>query len=84
MASIVLPFTLSDDLRRRLEELAQRDEQLASRFVELVLREALDYEDAMKQSIDRGLADIEAGRTMTNEELARRIDERIASTPDKR
>lgn len=83
MASIVLPFTLSDDLRRRLEALAQRDEQLASRFVELVLREALDYEDAVKQSIDRGLADIEAGRTMTTEELERRIDERIASLPDK-
>lgn len=84
MASIVLPFTLSDDLRRRLEALAQRDEQLASRFVELVLREALDYEDAVKQSIDRGLADIDAGRTMSTQELARRIDERIASTPDKR
>lgn len=84
MDSTVLPFSLSEELRRRLEALAKRDEQLASRFVDLVLREALECEAGVKTSVDRGPADVESGHTMSTEELEQRVNARIASSPDMR
>lgn len=83
MASTVLPIALPDELRRRIEKLAARNEKLASLFVESVLREALDYDEALHASVERGLADVEAGRTMTTEELTARIDKKLATFPDK-
>lgn len=84
MASTVLPIFLPDELRRRIERLATRDEKLASLFVETVLREALDYDEGLEASVARGLADVEAGRTLTTEELMQRIEGKLASLPDKR
>ena len=84
MASTVLPIALPDELRRRIEALAARNEKLASLFVESVLREALDFDEGLRASVDRGLADVGAGRTMTTEALMERVDNKLANLPDKR
>lgn len=84
MASTILPITLPDELRLRIEKLAERSEKLASLFVETVLREALDYDEALEASVARGLDDVAAGRTLTTAQLLQRVDEKIASIPDKR
>jgi predicted transcriptional regulator len=83
MASTVLPIALPDELRRRIEKLAARDEKLTSVFVESVLREALDYDQEVTASVGRGLADVEGGRTMTTEELMERVERRLSSLPEK-
>jgi len=84
MAATVLPISLPDELRRRIEGLASRDEKLAFAFVETVLREALDYDEELEAAVARGLADVEAGRTLTSDEIRQRIHKKLASLPDER
>ena len=74
-----MPIRLSDDVRKRIEELAARNEHLTSTFVDEVLREALGFEEeAAQASVERGLADVAAGRLST-EELRLRIEKKLGT-----
>ena len=76
MVTTTVPVVIDEDVRERLERLAAENEENANRLVNAALRELLDYNEQLNASIARGLADAEAGRLMTTEELLRRLEER--------
>ncbi len=76
MVTTTVPVAIDEDVRERLERLAAENEENANRLVNAALRELLDYNEQLNASIARGLADAEAGRLMTTEELLRRLEER--------
>ncbi len=78
MTSIVLPISLSTEVRERIEAMAARNQTLASQFVEAVLREALGYDDDVKAAIERGLADVAAGRVVAHDEVKARLQATLA------
>lgn len=71
-----VPVVIDEDVRERLERLAAENEENANRLVNAALRELLDYNEQLKASLARGLADADAGRLMTTDELLRRLEER--------
>jgi predicted transcriptional regulator len=76
MNTIALPKTLL----KRLDKYSEASKRSASAFVKEVLQERLDYEDWKAKKIDAGLADIEAGRIISHEELVKRMKRRIKAT----
>lgn len=78
MNTIALPKTLL----KRLDKYSEASKRSASAFVKEVLQERLDYEDWKSKKIDAGLADIEAGRVISHEELVKRMKSRIKATAE--
>ncbi len=78
MNTIALPKTLL----KRLDKYSEASKRSASAFVKEVLQERLDYEDWKAKKIDAGLADIEAGRVISHEELVKRMKRRIKATAE--
>ncbi len=71
-----LPMQLDDDVQEGLERMVERSGQGAVARANEALRELFRYEDRLGSSIERGIADIEAGRVMSTEELVRELADR--------
>lgn len=78
MNTIALPQALL----KRLDKYSETSKRSASSFVKEVLQERLDYEDWKAKKIDAGLADIEAGRVISHDELVKRMKRKIKATAE--
>lgn len=65
------PQNLSIDasLRRDLERIAQRSGRSAEEIASQALRDFVRYEDAVDESVQRGIDDVLSGRTRTMAEV---------------
>lgn len=70
---------LDSATKARLEELAQHTRRTKSFLASEAIADYVDRELAIVAGIERGLADMKAGRTVSHETAKRRIRETIAS-----
>jgi len=74
-------LTLDEDVEEELRKLAERSGRPVGVLANAALREYVRYENQVGASIERGLADLDAGRTRTTDEvLAYLQDQRLART----
>ena len=61
--------TLDDDVQEELRKLAERSGRPLAVVANAALRDYVRYENQVSDSIERGLADLDAGRTRTTDEV---------------
>ena len=67
--------TLDEDVQEELRKLAERSGRPIDVLANSALRDYVRYENQVGESVQRGLADLNAGRTRTTEELLSYLDE---------
>ena len=72
MASV----TLDDDVRAELAKLAERSGRSVDALANAVLRDFARYENQVTESVERGIADLDAGRIHTTDEVLAYLRER--------
>lgn len=76
--SETVTIRMSSDTKARLEELARHTRRSKSFLAGEAITGYVERELAIIEGIVRGLADVEAGRTVSHEEAKRQIMETIA------
>ena len=71
-ATIALPIRLS----RRIEKLAREAGRTPDEMLIFVIRDGLEYCDYVVKSANEGLADLDAGRSVTADELRAHFEKR--------
>jgi len=61
--------TLDEDVENDLRKLADRSGRPLDELANAALRDYVKYENQVGESVQRGIADIDAGRTRTTEEV---------------
>jgi len=61
--------TLDEDVEKELRRLAERSGRPVDVLANAALRDYVRYENQVDASIERGLADLDAGRTRTTDEV---------------
>ena len=73
---------LDDDVQEELRKLAERSGRSLGALANDALRDFVRYENQVAASIDRGVSDLEAGRTRTTEQVLALLEQqRLARTP---
>lgn len=67
--------TLDEDVQEELRKLAERSGRPLSVLANDALRDYVRYESQVAASIERGLADIEAGRVHSTDEVRAYVEE---------
>lgn len=75
MATATDSVKLDDDVREELRKLAKRSGRAPGALANDALRDFLRYENQVAAAIDRGITDLEAGRTRTTEEVLAVLEE---------
>lgn len=78
MAEPTLTVTFEGDAAERLTELAAASGRTAEWFADFMIREYAARELEIVAQINAGIADAEAGRTVSQEEAMARLDATIA------
>ncbi len=77
-------LALSAQLSRRIEKLAQAAGRTPEAMLRFVIRDGLDYCEYAVKSINEGLADIEAGRTYSAQDVRGHFEKRRTARRDKK
>jgi predicted transcriptional regulator len=75
MGTTAKSVTLDEDVREELRKLSERSGRPLGVLANDALRDFLRYERAVADSIDRGVADLHAGRTRTTDEVLAFLEE---------
>jgi len=67
--------TLDDDVQEELRKLSERSGRSLGVLANAALRDYARYENQVGASIERGLSDLEAGRTRTTDEVLAFVQE---------
>lgn len=71
--------TLDEDVQEELRKLAERSGRTLDVLANSALRDYVRYENQVGESVQRGLADLDAGRSRTTDEvLAHLREQRLA------
>lgn len=76
-------LALSAQLSHRIEKLAQAAGRTPESILRFVIRDGLDYCEYVVKSINEGLADIEAGRTHSAQDVRGHFAKRRSARRDK-
>jgi predicted transcriptional regulator len=68
------PITLSQAMLKRLEKVSAASRCSPQTIIKQALTDKLEYEEWKLEQIDAGLADVKAGRTLSDDEFWRRLD----------
>lgn len=77
-------LTLSAQLSRRVQKLAQTAGRTPESMLRFVIRDGLDYCEYAVKSVNEGLADIEAGRTHSAQDVREHFAKRRTARRDKK
>jgi len=81
MGSAAESVKLDDDVHEELRKLAKRSGRPLGTLANDALRDFVRYENQVAAAIDRGITDIEAGRTRTTDEVFAMLEQqRLART----
>ena len=80
----IASLALSAQLSRRVVKLAQAAGQTPESMLRYVIRDGLDYCEYAVKSVNEGLADIEAGRTHSAQDIREHFAKRRTSRRDKK
>ncbi|MFH1043577.1 MAG: hypothetical protein V1796_00605 [Pseudomonadota bacterium] len=72
VASIALPTRLS----RRIEKLAREAGHTPDEMLKFVIRDGLEYCEYAVKTVNEGLADLDAGRSVTADEMRAHFEKR--------
>lgn len=67
--------TLDEDVENDLRKLADRSGRPLDELANAALRDYVRYENQVGESVQRGIADLDAGRTRTTEEVLSYLQE---------
>ena len=67
--------TLDEDVQEELRKLADRSGHPVDVLTNAALRDYVRYENQVGASIERGLSDLDEGRTRTTDEMLRYLEE---------
>jgi len=82
MAIAAESVKLDEDVHEELRKLAQRSGRSVGTLANDALRDFARYENQVAAAIDRGITDLDAGRTRTTEEVFALLEQqRHARTP---
>jgi predicted transcriptional regulator len=71
--------TLPQSVVKRLEKLSSSSRQSPQSIINKAINDRLDYEEWALEQIDAGLADIKAGRVLSDDEFWKQISARHES-----
>ena len=71
-ATMALPTRLS----RRIEKLAREAGRSPDEMLKFVIRDGLEYCEYAVKAVNEGLADLDAGRSVTNDEMRAHFEKR--------
>ena len=77
---LTLPAELQAKLVRVAQERGRDPKDLAREAIERLV----DYDDWFAREVDKGLAQVEAGQTLTHEEVGARLDNYLADKQPRR
>lgn len=77
-----LAFRIDDDLRRRLEQLAEATDRPLSYLAAEALREYIDANEWQVQAIQQGLKAADEGRLIDHEDLVDQWEKKRAAAVD--
>ena len=75
MGTVAIPKAL----QKKLAQISKQTGRLPEQLVAAALEEKLQYEEWLLEKIEEGLSDLEAGRSISTEELVRRLKSKGAS-----
>lgn len=76
-----MEVTLSPDLEAKLTRIAHERGIDAQVLAREAIERLLDYDDWFVREVEKGLAQIERGGTLSHEEVGARLDKRLADKP---
>lgn len=68
------PITLPQAMLKRLEKISTASRCSPQKIVRQALTDKLEYEEWKLEQIDAGLADVKAGRTLSDTEFWKRLE----------
>jgi predicted transcriptional regulator len=74
-----MEIVLTPDLEGKLTRLASTQGRDASTLVVEAVERLVEYDAWFAAQVDKGLAQIEAGQTLSHEEVGRRLQARLAA-----
>lgn len=77
-------ITLPQSLIKRLEKLSATSRHTPQSIIKHAITEKLDYEEWALAQVDAGIADIEAGRVSSHEEVVSRMNRKIGATRERK
>ena len=72
---------LSPDLQAKLTRMAHERGTDAQALAREAIERMVDYDDWFVREVDKGLAQIERGETLSHEEVGARLDQRLTDRP---
>jgi predicted transcriptional regulator len=75
MGKLADHVTLDEDVENELRKLAERSGRSLHVLANAALRDYVRYENQVGESVQRGIADLDAGRTRTTEEVLSYLQE---------
>ena len=72
---------LKPDIEDKLSRLATMQERDAKELVVEAVERLVEYDGWFLAQVDKGLAQIETGRTLSHEDVGRRVKARISAKP---
>ena len=79
-----MELMLSAELRAKLARVALERGTDPQELAREAIERLVDYDDWFVREVDKGLAQVESGRTLTHEEVGRRLDNLLGNHPSRR
>jgi predicted transcriptional regulator len=75
---------LSSDLEGKLTLAAGRRGVSPETLIREAIERAVEYDDSFIREVEKGLAEIDAGQTLTHEAVGSRLDQRVTAQQSRR
>lgn len=76
-----MEVTLSPDLQAKLTRMARERGTDAQALAREAIERLIDYDDWFVREVEKGLAQIGRGETLSHEEVGARLEKRLANPP---
>lgn len=79
-----MEITLSADLQAKLARIARERGTNSQELAREAIERLVDYDDWFVREVEKGLAQVESGRTLTHEEVGARLTKHITDKQPRR
>ena len=79
-----MEVNLSAELQAKLTRVAQERGTNPQELAREAIERLIDYDDWFVREVEKGLAQVEAGHTLTHEEVGARLDKHLTGKPPHR
>ena len=74
-----MEISLGPEIEARLNRIASQDGTAPDQLVQELVANYLDHDDWFRAEVEKGLASLDAGKSVSNEEVRRQIDRILSS-----